>query len=94
MHRGNYEPKAALVEPGVWPGRAKEGSNGDRGTPGSAGPVHAREQQPEWEREQHNERRGASAASRSNRAVFSSPLFICEVRRHISVCVREGEQTY
>jgi hypothetical protein len=77
MHRENYEPKAALVEPGVWPGRAKEGSNDDRGTPGSAGLVHAREQQPEWEREQHNERRGASSASRSSRAVSLLPcLFV------------------
>jgi hypothetical protein len=72
MHMGNYEPEAALVEPGVQREKARrKGINNDWGAPGSTGPVRACEQEPEREREQRDERREASAASRS-----SSPIYL------------------
>jgi hypothetical protein len=89
MHKGNYEPKVALVEPGVWPERARRKGATATGELRARPALYKREQQPEWERERHNERRGDSAASRSSRAVSHSLLFICEVRRHISIRVKE-----
>jgi hypothetical protein len=45
--QGNYEPKAALVELGVWRERARRnGATMTGGAPGSADPVRARELQP------------------------------------------------
>jgi hypothetical protein len=94
MHIGNYESEAALVEPGVRRERAiRKGSNNDWGAPGSTGLVRACEQEPERERERRDERRGASAASRSGQALSRSPLFICEVHNNNSMRER-GEQTY
>ena len=58
MHRGDYEPEAALVEPGVAREGQKEGSSDDRGAPGSAGPIRVHEQQLERERERRDERIG------------------------------------
>jgi hypothetical protein len=48
------------------------------------------EQQPERERERLDEKRGASAASRSSRTISYSPLFIYEVHQNMSV--REGSR--
>jgi hypothetical protein len=59
MHRGNYEPKAALVELGVGRKRARrKWSNGNWGAPSLVGPVRVCEQQLERERELRDERRG------------------------------------
>jgi hypothetical protein len=89
---GNYESEAALVQPGVRRERARrKGSNNDWGAPGSTAPVRACEQEPERERERRDERRGASATSRSGQVVSHSPLFICEVHENNSVRERGAD---
>jgi hypothetical protein len=67
----------------------KEGSNGDRRARLA---LYTRTSSNQRGREWHDERRRASTASRSSRAVSRSPLFICEVHQNRNV--REGEQTY